>query len=95
MRATRGGLNVRHHGAPAGRAVGPGKPLDDPHGVGEGQLGAAQRTRQQHRVDAGLAQRCDDAVSLPAEPLGLGCVLLDNRHDLLGGGHEVREAGAR
>jgi hypothetical protein len=43
---------------------------------------------------AGLAQRWDDAVRLPAEPLGLGRVLFDERHEFLGCGHERGKADA-
>jgi hypothetical protein len=51
--------------------------------------------KQMSEEVAGLAQRWDDAVRLPAEPLGLGRVLFDERHEFLGGGHERGKADAR
>jgi hypothetical protein len=41
-------------------------------------------------IGRGLAR--DDAVALPEDSLGIGRVLLDERHQRLGSRHELREA---
>ena len=56
--------------APAGRGVGVGEPLDHGHGVEGEKLGAADRLRQQHGVDAGLAQCGHHIVSQIARCFG-------------------------
>ena len=64
--------------------------LDDPHGVGIGDLRAAKFLRRQHGVETGAPPLGDDLVGHVGEAFGFVGLRLDQRQHVLRGLGELR-----